>query len=268
MAAIQHAACGVPASLYLPIARGAMNRNLYAGQAAARALEAVAAIRAGIAAPPDALEETARVLFGLDPGRLALAPPAEPVLLQGYLKPFAGVRHAHYPAVAAMAWRARHGGTDGITAIGIETYSEAITYAGNRAPGGAIQAQFSLSWATAQALRAGTLGPEAYRPAALADPETRRLEAIVALAVDPSRDASGTRGARLRVARGPEETEVVVDGIPGEPMDEAGVRAKAIAYAGPVIGRDAAARLAEAILTARADASFASCFAGPASGPT
>ena len=256
MAAVSHAACGVPASLYLPIRRGVMNRNLYVGHAAVRALEAVATVRAGIGVPGDALEECARVLLGLDPAAMTLAPLGESFLSQGYLKPYAGVRHAHYPAAAAIAWRARHGGTEGITALRVETYSEALTYAGNRAPDegpmASIAAQFSLSWAAAHALRTGGLGAEAFRAAALADPETRRLERLVTLTADPARDASGRRGARLVVTRGDGETEAVADLVPGDagrPMTEAEVRAKFTDYAAPHLGA-AAGRLAEAILGA------------------
>ncbi|MCS6933119.1 MAG: MmgE/PrpD family protein [Acetobacteraceae bacterium] len=253
--AVRIAALGVPASLYLPIRRGSAARNLYAGQAAERGIAAAIAAASGIAPPADALEEAARVAFGLDPAGLALAPPEAWLLPEGYLKPFAAVRHAHYPAAAAIALRPRLPADPGaIIGIRLRTYSEAIAYAGNRAPAAPITAQFSLSWATAHALRHGALGPGACRPEALADAATRRLEALVAIEADPARDAAGRRGASLlvRLADG-RELAAEADSVPGDadrPMTEAETRAKVLDYARPVLGGAAAARLAEAICSA------------------
>lgn len=250
--AVRTAACTASASLYLPIRRGSVTRNLYAGQAAERGIAAAQAVAAGIAPPEDALEESARVALGLDPAAMRLAPPEVPLIAEGYLKPYAAVRHAHYPAAAAIAWRQRPGADPArIAAVRVETYSEAVTYAGNRAPAAPITAQFSLSWATAHALLRGDLGPGSSRPEALADPAIRALERRVDVAPDPVRDASGRRGATLvlRLDDGREERIAAdsVPGDPGRPMTEAEARAKFLAYAAPAIGAAEAARLAEAM---------------------
>lgn len=253
--AIRIAALSVPASLYLPIRRGSVARNLYAGQAAERGIAAAIAARSGIIPPADALEEAARVLFGRDPAALALPPPEAWLLTEGYLKPFAAVRHAHYPAAAAIALRPRLPADPArIAAIRLCIYSEAIAYAGNRAPEAPITAQFSLSWATAYALRHGELGPLACRPAALADAATRRLEALVEIMPDPARDAAGRRGASLSVRL--DDGQVLAaeaDSVPGDPdrpLTAAETRAKLLAYASPMLGAAAAERLAEAVLSA------------------
>jgi 2-methylcitrate dehydratase PrpD len=255
--AIRTAACTASASLYLPIRRGSVTRNLYVGQAAERGIAAAAAVAAGIRPPADALEDSARVALGLDPATLRLAEPGLSLILEGYLKPYAAVRHAHYPAAAAIAWRATPGADAArLSAVTVETYSEAIAYAGNRAPAAPITAQFSLSWATAHALRHGELGPRATRSAALADPATRALEQRITLRPDPVRDAAGRRGATLvlRHADG-QEQRIAIDSVPGDPgrpMTEAETVAKFLAYAGPVIGAAEASRLAEALLHAAA----------------
>jgi 2-methylcitrate dehydratase PrpD len=92
--AVRTAACTASASLYLPIRRGSVTRNLYAGQAAERGIAAAQAVAAGIAPPEDALEESARVALGLDPAAMRLAPPEVPLIAEGYLKPYAAVRPA------------------------------------------------------------------------------------------------------------------------------------------------------------------------------
>ena len=256
--AVRTAACTASASLYLPIRRGSVTRNLYAGQAAERGIAAAQAVAAGIVPPQDALEESARVALGLDPAAMRLAPPETPLIIEGYLKPYAAVRHAHYPAAAAIAWR-QHPGADParIASVRVETYSEAVTYAGNRAPTAPIIAQFSLSWATAHALLRGHLGPTATRAAALADPAIRALEQRVELVADAARDASGRRGATLVLllddGREERATADSIPGDPGRPTTEAEAREKFTAYASPALGDREAWRLADALLRGGAD---------------
>jgi 2-methylcitrate dehydratase PrpD len=174
---------------------------------------------------------------------------------QAYIKPFAGVRHAHYAAAAALELRAAVASRLGdVTALRLETYAEALRYAGNRAPARAIQAQFSLSWAVAAALKQGDLGPAAYTDAALADPALRRLEALAELSEDTVLTAAETRGAGLivRLASGEchQASVGAIAGDPGHALDAAAVMAKCQRFAAPVIGDATMARLAAVILGA------------------
>ena len=174
---------------------------------------------------------------------------------QAYIKPFAGVRHAHYAAAAALELRPAVVSRLGdVTALRLETYAEALRYAGNRAPARAIQAQFSLSWAVAAALMQGDLGPAAYTDAALADPALRRLEGLVELSEDTALTATEKRGAQLIVTLANGECHQAsvgaIAGDPGLALDEAAVMAKCQRFAAPVIGDAAMARLAALILGA------------------
>jgi 2-methylcitrate dehydratase PrpD len=183
------------------------------------------------------------------------APAGEWLIEQAYIKPFAGVRHAHYAAAAALELRAAIAGRLGdMTALRLETYGEALRYAGNRAPARAIQAQFSLSWAVAAALIQGDLGPSAYTDAALADPALRRLEGLVELTEDTALTAAEKRGARLIVTLASGESHQAsvgaIAGDPGLALDAAAVMAKCQRFAAPVIGDAAMARLAAVILAA------------------
>ena len=73
-----------------------------------------------------------------------MAPAGAWLIEEGYLKPFAAVRHVHYGAAAALEWRRRMAGEVGgvaagtIEAITLSIYEEGRTYCGNRAPVTAI----------------------------------------------------------------------------------------------------------------------------------
>jgi 2-methylcitrate dehydratase PrpD len=231
LAAVRIAACQLPHSLYLPVMHGSEARNTYLAHSAQLGLLAAAAALAGIEAPKSCEED--------------VAPPGQWLLLEGYLKRFAAVRHVHYGAAAALALRPRiaHRLSD-ISRIELRIYAEALTYCANRAPARPIQAQFSLSYGLARALVAGDLHPDAYSEAALGDPLVRALEAKVEL----MEEERLTRGARLTIELQGERLEHAVDDLPAMSREE--LIGKFASYT--ELPRAAAARF----LDAPADASF------------
>ncbi|MCX7371401.1 MAG: MmgE/PrpD family protein [Alphaproteobacteria bacterium] len=206
--AINIAACQVPFSIYAPLAAGMDGRNSYPAHAVMLGRLAAASAMAGMTAPDDAFF-TARGI-ALPQARAACAPPGEWLLEQGYIKPFPGVRHAHYGAEAALRF---HGTAP--RAITLRVYGEALRYAANRAPRTPIAAQFSLSWAVAAALGRGRLTPAEFTEDALADPALRALEAMVVLQEDAT--LSG-RGATL-VVDGVAQRVESAPGDASEPVD-------------------------------------------------
>ena len=242
--AVRLAACQVPFALYAPIAAGMDGRNSYPAHAALLGHLAAAAARAGMDAPEDGFGQARRIALGLD-APAATAPVGTWLIGEAYLKPFAGVRHAHYAVAAALALRDRVRADP--ARIEVRTYAEAIRYAGNRAPRAAIAAQFSLTWAVAAALVLGDLGPDAYTAAALADPRLRALEARVVLAEDAALTAAGRRGATL-VVDGESEAVTCVTGDPDLPMTEEQTVAKFTRFAAPALGAAGVARAVAAIL--------------------
>ena len=226
-AAVDAVACQMPRSLYLAAAEGAEARNTYLAHAAQLGVLAAQAALAGFAAPQGALSAL---------GAKPLSPPGAWLILESYLKPFAAVRHVHYGAAAAIALRERIAGRiAAVTRIELATYAEALTYCGNRAPRTPIQAQFSLSYGVAHALARGSLDPDAYEDAALADPAVRELEAKVELQEDPRLTGAGKRAARLLVRLGEEALEETVDSVPGDPgrpLPREAVLAKFARYGG------------------------------------
>lgn len=250
--ALSIAACQIPFSLYAPIAQGSVARNTYVGHAAALAPLLVSAAAAGIPGVDASLDDYLGLALGRD-----RAPPAagadERLIVRGYLKPFAAVRHVHYPAFAAIRLREALRGRDGdIRRIVLDTYAEAVQYCGNRAPRTPIQAQFSLSYGTAHALLRGGLGPEAYRADALNDPRIRALEAMIAL--NSADRADGRRYARLSLvlADGTTVTDEADDvpGDPERPLSAADTVAKFVRFTQDTIGAEAARHFAARLLDA------------------
>ncbi len=249
--AVRLVACQVPFALYAPIAAGMDGRNSYPAHAALLGTLAAASAMAGMDAPEGGFAEARALALGLDAP--AQATPCDRFLIEeAYLKPFAGVRHAHYAAAAALALREAVGDAAQLRALTLSTYGEALRYAANRAPARAISAQFSLSWAIAAALVQGDLGPAAYTEEALADPVLRRLEAAVTLAEDPALTASGRRGAALTAhlldGRSVSAEAMRVPGDAALPLAEDAVRAKFLRYAAPVVGAAAARGALAAVL--------------------
>lgn len=243
--AIDIAACQLPQSLYLPIRTGRSVRNVYLARSAALGLDAAFAAQAGIEAPPDALAWYAqhRCPAATEP----LPAPEVPLLLDGYLKPYAAVRHVHYGALAAQRLRSRlQGDTVGISRIELSVYEEATVYCNNPQPQTLLAAQFSLGFGLAAALRFGALDAASYHAPRFQDAELRRLEALVQVAIDPERTALRQRGATLRVtAGGMVLEERVDDGDPALLLTPAGVLDKFVLNAG---GTDAARRFGRALL--------------------
>jgi 2-methylcitrate dehydratase PrpD len=235
--AIEIAASQLPFSLYLPIEQGADGRNTYLGHAAWLGTFAAQAALAGIDAPSGALERFAELALQRPLPRLTHD---GYLIREGYLKRHAAVRHVHYGVEAAL--RMRTADTREISGIRLSIYREAVTYCGNRAPRTPIQAQFSLSFGIAAALRHGRLDADLYADAFLADPELKRLEALVRL--DPVQTERRTATLVLETAQGLRE-ERVTD-LP--PMSETEVRAKFIANAARGLAADAAGSVADALL--------------------
>jgi 2-methylcitrate dehydratase PrpD len=258
--AIEAAACQIPGSLYLPITVGSVVRNTYVSHAVLLGMLSAAAAEAGFDMPRGALEEgRQRVLRATE--RAHVAPAGEWTIGDGYLKPFAGVRHTHYGVEAALRVR-RHldFSPDKVRLITLATYDEATRYCGNRAPRSAIGAQFSLSYAVAAALVLGDLGPEAYANVG-SDSVIARLEQLVVIDVDPSRVG---RGAKLTMDIGAGVLSEDVDSVAGDPgraMNEEEVVNKFSRYAEPTLGPRHVAALTAFILQGDLRHPARTCFA-------
>lgn len=253
--AVNIAACQLPTSLYLPVASGSVARNTYLGHAAWLGTMAALSAQAGIAAPTDALGYYAQHHSAAPPEPLIAS--GRRLFLEGYLKPYAAVRHVHYGIEAARAAREQlDDGVEKISRIRLKIYPEAITYCGNRDPQTPIQAQFSLSYGVAAALRFGTVDPAQYRKERFNEPELRRLEKLVTLVPDEEMGKAGARGATLTLESGYSEAEATVTTIKGDaadPMSQEEVAAKFLRYAKPSVEPDKAYHFAAAMVACTPD---------------
>lgn len=222
--AVRTVACQMPQSRYLPVKAGAEIRNTYLAHSAQLGLLAAHAALGGLTSPDGSLDELKPKPVGA---------PGEWRMLEGYLKPYAAVRHTHYGARAAQELRPRLKDRLGeIENIELSVYGEAITYCGNRAPVTAIQAQFSLSYAVACMLATGELGPDSY---AMDNATIAGLEKRVELVEDKALTGQERRGARLKIQLKNEILERTIDRVSGDPlqpMTREEVLAKFRRYAG------------------------------------
>lgn len=261
LAAVEGAATHLPFSLYLPVAQGATVRNAYVGEAAMRGIASALAVQAGMTTPEGGADDYQELALGGGDERFK-APPGEWLIKQGYLKPFAAVRHVHYGAQAALDWRQANPDTQisGIKTLKLSVYEEAMTYCGNRQPKTAIQAQFSLSYGLASALAQGDLGPEAYTAAAMTAPTTLRLEEMLEITPDKAATDAGLRRATLTVETATDASVHSVHSVAGDQdqlLTDVEVSAKFKRYAGPVIGSKRATSMAEQLLTGSLNAVLA-----------
>ena len=257
--AIEAAACQIPASLYLPITVGSVLRNTYPSHAVLLGMLSAAAAEAGFNMPHGSLEEARRRVLQAT-GPAPMAPAGQWTIRDGYLKPFAAVRHTHYGVEAALRLRKHPDfSLKKIGSIRLQTYGEAVQYCGNRAPRTAIQAQFSLSYAIAAALVLGDLGPDAY--ADMGNATIAHLEQNIVIEVDPKRVR---RGANLAIDIGEIKLTESVDNVagdPAKPMTKEEVVEKFHRYTEPALGRQRAKALVSFVLEGRSAEPAHRCFA-------
>jgi 2-methylcitrate dehydratase PrpD len=111
-----------------------------------------------------------------------------------------------------------------------------------------IQAQFSLSFGVAAALRFGGLEADTYRAPKFEDAELRRLEALVQ--VEPDRSIVG-RAAELTVTANGKEHRARCERVPGDagvPIEPAEIVAKFLRYSRDAVAEDKAAAFAAALM--------------------
>lgn len=262
LAAINHAACQTQASLYYPITQGSIARNTYVGHGVVNAAMSVLAAQSGFGGPGGSLQEHIKLVLGQDvdalSGRIA---DRDWSILGGYLKIYPIVKHVHYGIYAGSQWRDQHAGADvsKISGVELKIYRNAMIYCGVTNPGTPIQAQFSLTWGLAWALKYGPLTIDAFSAKGLADADVRRLEKMIKVTADEELTAANRRGATLTVTCDGQSERYTVDGVPGDPdrpLTRVQIEGKFVSGAEPVIGRQKADEILAYVLDGPLDAPF------------
>lgn len=173
---------------------GAMSKYLHAGKAAATGLMAASFARHGLSGASRILEGKQGFFAGY--ARQTVDPAIFADFDTNYrldkvsFKPYPCCRHTHSAIDCALDLHRQCGDkTDAIRTIELRTYKAAAQVAGNENPAEARQAQFSLKYVMAAALKFGRVTLEEFSPVMLADTSIRSLMGKMTVKVDETLDA-------------------------------------------------------------------------------
>lgn len=175
------------------------------------------------------------------------------MILEQYFKPYPVCRWAQPAVEAAMDLaRTHHLQSGDIASIEVWSFHEACRLA-TRIPTSTEAAQYSLPFSVASALRHGTLGATEVAEAALADPLTQQLATSMVLHehapyndVFPSERWAHVR-VHLRSGAHHDSEPAKPRGNPENALSQAEILAKYLALATPVIGRQRADAIFDAV---------------------
>ncbi len=181
---------------------------------------------------------------------LLLANLDQPYRLDIEHKPYSCARPIHNAIDCALDIRRRHApALDAINAIHVARHPDWAHYHQNRAPRTYHEAQVSLPYSVAIALKDGQALLAQYADARLQEPDLQRLMGLTTF----STDASLPRGVSCRItitmADGRNLVSQVDDpkGSIGNPMSDDEISGKFSDLAGPVVGAQAVARIGELV---------------------
>ncbi len=194
------------------------------------------------------------------------------IIHEQYFKPQPVCRWAQPAVEAALELCRAHDFASGdVVGIEVATFHEASRL-GTALPTTTEQAQYSLAFPVAAAIANGRVGPSEVASAALSDPEIVRLVGLVSLVEDDAHNEAfpANRFARvtlsLRDGQRLESADTEPRGDPEDHLDDAEIRAKFYAYAGPILGQSRSAAI-EAAVDGLDTAESLSSFLGLVTGP-
>ncbi len=197
---------------------GAMSKYLHAGKASASGVMAAYLAQTGFTGASRILEGKQGFFAGY--ARQEVDPALFTDFGQKYrsgtvsFKPYPCCRHTHSAIDCARAIYGKlNSPLDAVKHIQLATYKAAVQVAGNENPADARQAQFSLKYTIARALKTGQVTLEDFADDVLFDPEVRKLMEKTSVEVAPDLDGLTPSAwpARITVqlADGREITEFV-----------------------------------------------------------
>jgi 2-methylcitrate dehydratase PrpD len=256
------AALGIAASsaagLFAFVNGGADIKRLHAGHASREGMQAALLAERGIEGPPGVIEGRDGFMQAfagspLDRARPIALPPAGPFgITDCYIKPYACCRHIQPAVEALIGLCAEHDiGPEEVTRIDVDTYRIAAAHADTGWDDYA-SAQLSFPYLIALALRFRAIRLEHFEEGVRRDPApvaiARKLHVVASPEID--RLYPQLRPARVKVTTPRGIFTRAADEALGSrlvPLDDAGLRAKFDALAGPVISPARAQALREQI---------------------
>jgi len=173
-----------------------------------------------------------------------------PYRLDIEFKPYSCARPIHNAIDCALEIRRRHHPDPAkIRSILMVRHPDWANYHRNANPRTIHEAQVSLPFSVAVALREGNALLEQYSDANIANAAVRRLSRLVEFAVDERLPRGVSCRMTVETADGRKLVSQVDDpkGSLGNPMTDEDLRAKFESLAGPVLGKKRASQLAEAV---------------------
>jgi 2-methylcitrate dehydratase PrpD len=234
------------AGLFAFVNGGADIKRLHAGHASREGLQAALFAERGIEGPPGVIEARdgfAQAFAGSQPDRarpIALPPAAAFGITDCYIKPYACCRHIQ-PAVEALIGICAEEeiAPEDVTRIDVDTYRIAAVHADTGWDDYA-SAQLSFPYLMGLALRFRAIRLEHFEEAVRRDPAAAAIARKLHIVASPEIDRlyPQLRPARVKVTTGRGIFTRAADEALGSrlvPLDDAGLRAKFDALAGPVI---------------------------------
>ncbi len=176
------------------------------------------------------------------------------LILDQYFKPYPVCRWAQPAVEAALALaRAHHLKSTAIQSVQVWSFHEACRLA-TRLPSTTEQAQYSLPYSVAAALRHGALGAVEVTDEALADMETRRLSSAMVLHEEAlyNQRFPAERWAHVRVTLRDgtvlDSEPAIARGNPENTLPDSEIHEKFMALSLPVMGAERAGQVAAAVL--------------------
>ncbi|MFI5715749.1 MmgE/PrpD family protein [Nocardia sp. NPDC051750] len=254
-----HDALGIAAShaggLFAFLGKSAEVKRVHPGKAARDAVASVELAVAGVTGPRAILETPhgyvdAFAAGGFDVGVLLDGLGQDWVVLNSYVKPYPSCRHLHGPLDAVLALRAEHGiGLDDVAGATVRTYTVASHHAATVVDS-LLDAQMSIPFALATALVHDEVGLTEFGEPARGDRRIRDFATRVEVVADEQSDWEYPRlrpasvELRLRDGRVVSHRVDLPYGEPGNPVSDAEMTAKFVRLAAPVLGAQAAEKLA------------------------
>ena len=236
----------------------AMSKPLHAGRAAEGGILSALAAEAGVTGVPDMFEGASG--FGAAMSTNVDWTAATEGLGQDFTidrttqKAHACCGHTFAANDAAHHIVTTNGLTpDQIDRIAVRTYQAGLEICGNADPQTPYEAKFSLPYCVATAILRGRVGPSAFAPELLRDPELRGLMARVELALEPDCEAafplkrSATVAITTTDGRSFEQHRPTRKGDPDDPLTDDEISGKFRELAAPVLGAGSAEALERAL---------------------
>lgn len=232
-------------------------KRLHAGKAARDGVVCGEMAMAGISGPDTVLEGpngyfAAFARGDWKPGVLLGRLGEAWVCTRTYIKPYPCCRHLHGPIDAALALRASgQFDIDDVESVEVSTFEIATRL--RRAPASTlVEAQFSIPFAVAAALRLGSVTLDSFRPDYIADARIQQLAARVTIIADANATAAYPRERPATVTVTARDGRTFAHhvsqplGEPGNPIDDGALSAKFESLVFPVMGESLGSQVLDA----------------------